>query len=220
MAQFILIAFLLFPLQIQAQHQIAINEYGAYFFKDGVLKKIEFGIPMDGNIMAGFFWNNYIIFGVASPEQGEIIYNTENGSLSNILRAEKPTGKGGFKPLDKGPNLFFYFGGWEYELDPVTLRTINRRDAAFDGEWYDWSHLRNDDHSDYHLIGRTYRFDNRTFIDSTRTKTVDNTSGYYLDVTFGPNIDFEFLNYWGIPSESRGDQFVILVGRYHLRNDK
>ena len=191
----------IFSITVHAQDSVNIDEYGIWFFDNGNLNRIE----TEYRLSAPLFWNQYIIFHGANT-LGQIIYNTENNRLSPFIYPgpfPHRTNMGMFNPIDKGPNLFFNFDGWEYEFDPVTLELINRQDMPFQGAAYEWFDLHwQSPHTEY-LGERTYRFQN-------------GDSGYFLDVIFGPNINIDFLREWGMARQGRRRQFIFVVADYYF----
>jgi hypothetical protein len=105
-----------------SQTSVNINEYGAYFIDNGVIKKI----PTTFNITGGNPWRNYIILSIGGYI--DFIYNIDNGATSELLLPppSTPINRLGFFPLrnDRNNNLIFYNNGIEYELDPITLATV------------------------------------------------------------------------------------------------
>ena len=109
--------FLVSVVCVYPQESVTINEYGIYFINEGEAIKL----PIEDQISAAIFWRNYIIFTYGNC----IIYNIENGAMSNLLLTR---GNGALFPLESNnDNIIIYVGGNEYELDPITLQTLNSK---------------------------------------------------------------------------------------------
>jgi len=113
-----------------SQSSITINEYGTYFIDNGIVKKI----PVKEDVGGGEFWGKYIILD-SDGFWFKCFYNMENGALSDLILPDTRStdtngfyrfGRAGFFPIKRegNPNLIFYYDGIEYELNPVTLKTI------------------------------------------------------------------------------------------------
>jgi hypothetical protein len=166
-----------------------------YFINNRKLIKI----PSEYRLTGPLFWNHYIIFYGAESDY-YFIYSIETGILSGYIEPG-PKGLGVLIPVDKGPNLFFNFDGWEYEFDPVSLELINRRDVPLEIFSYKWYDLHWRETSMKYLGGRFIRYQ-------------EEDSEYYLDVRFGPNIEISLRGEWNI--QGMGKQFVLVVKDYYL----
>lgn len=178
------------------QSAVTINENGAYFFDHGVVKKI----PSDVDLSAPLFWRNYIVFLTGAHTSGLLVYNTDTGKASGFL---EPGGHelrmwGEYAPIDKGRNLFFNVGGFEYELNPATLEIINRTivaDRTLDYDWWQYSQVTRST-----LIReRTIRYYGEK---------------YYIDVTIGNRINISNRGNWSIQGGKNDERFVLVVTDY------
>ena len=114
---FTLVLLFLLPIFcVYSQGSITINEYGVYFFNEGQLIRI----PIEHQVSSPIFWRNYIIFSI-----GEIVYNIDNSAISDWLSSGATGGR--FPIESNNDNIILYVGGNEYELDPVTLKTLNSK---------------------------------------------------------------------------------------------
>ncbi|MDR2941680.1 MAG: hypothetical protein LBV17_03715 [Treponema sp.] len=123
----------LLALNAYPQASVTITEYGTYFIDNGIVKKI----PVADDVGGGEFWGKYIIL---DDDDFSFIYfyNMENGALSDLIRRGRNSVDGFFPIKRKGnPNLLFYYCGAEYELNPVTLKTIRTRVYTSDENVYD-----------------------------------------------------------------------------------
>ena len=104
-----------------------------------------------------------------------IIYNIENSAVSDLLL---PGGSGAFFPLESNnDNIIMYVGGNEYELDPVTLQTLNssiNTARTYDERPNDFDYRRLDYADLQHLNERHQRLQGKNF---------------YLDVILSDDID-------------------------------
>lgn len=129
---------MLFPvLPVFSQASFIINEYGAYYYNNEELIKI----PTTLNLGGAYSWEKYLIF-YSSNTPFELFYNTENGACSDLLLpgdiGNPDNSKPGFFPLkSSNDNILFYLDGIEYELDPVTLRTVRTYIWGKDENVYD-----------------------------------------------------------------------------------
>jgi hypothetical protein len=129
---------LLFPvLPVFSQASFTINEYGAYYYNNEELIKI----PTTANLCVVHSWEKYLIFN-SSDTLFMLFYNTENGACSDLLLpghiGHPEDSKPGFFPLkNSNDNILFYLNGTEYELDPVTLKTVRTYTWGKDENVYD-----------------------------------------------------------------------------------
>jgi hypothetical protein len=148
------------------QAALTVSEYGAYFIDHGNVKKI----PTVEYLTAPLFWRNYIVFHGAEGSF-ELLYNIENGALSDLLYTGN---KSGYFPLEtNSTNLLLYMGGLAYELDPVTLETVNKdtcTDYTIASDFVFWGQ----DVKETRIHERISRYDGENF---------------YLVVTLTQNID-------------------------------
>jgi hypothetical protein len=151
--------FYIFP-----QASVTISEYGVYFINEGKVIKL----PIEHQVSFPIFWRNYIIF-----LSGEIVYNIENGTISNWLSSGADGGR--FLVESNNDNIIFYVGGNEYELDPVTLEILKSRKT---------SRNYNERPNDYDSRGD---YPNLIYIDKKYLRFQG--KNFYLDVILTDNID-------------------------------
>jgi hypothetical protein len=183
---------------IFAQSAVTINENGAYYINRGIIKKI----PSDTEMHAPVFWRNYIVFLGKIYEEGFLIYNTDNDASSNFLE----TGNywdvlGAIVPVEKGKNLCINLSGLEYELDPVTLKTIKKTVVIDRTLKYDWRQF------DQYIGGANVEFIQERTIRYHGEK-------YYTDVTFGNNVNISNRGNWSIQGGKNDERFVLVVTDY------
>jgi hypothetical protein len=181
-------------MRVFPQSSVTVNENGTYYIARGIVKKI----PSDVDLGAGYFWKNYIVFCHGPYADKMLIYNTNNGATSGFLMggSDETHIYGQYVYIEKGRNLFFNINGFEYELDLVTLKTINRATVIDKTLDYDWS--KYDQYMiDRRLIGeRTIRYFGEK---------------YYFDITVGQKIDISNRGNWYIQGGKYDERFVLTV---------
>jgi hypothetical protein len=187
----------LIVLNAYSQASVTVNENGAYFIDCGTVKKI----PSDVDLTYSRFWKNYIVFLSGAYSSGMLVYNTNNGATSDFFETgSRKTGiYGQYVYVDKGRNLFFNLNGFEYELDPVTLKTINRATVIDETLDYDWNQYDQDIHGSTFIKERTIRYRGEK---------------YYVDVTFGNKVDVSNKGNWYIQGGKYDERFVLVVTDY------
>jgi hypothetical protein len=183
-------------MRVFAQSSVTVNENGTYYINRGIVKKI----PSDMELGAGTFWKNYIVFLSGAYSSRMMIYNINNGATSDFLELGGIEFRMyGIVPVNKGRNLFFNVCGFEYELDPITLKTINRTIVIDETLDYDWG--KYDQYMiDRRLIGeRTIRYFGEK---------------YYFDITVGEKIDISNRGNWYIQGGKYDERLVFTVTDY------
>ena len=159
--------FLVSVVCVYPQKSITIDEYGIYFINEGEAVKL----PIEDRVASPAFWRNYIIFSFGYM----IVYNIDNGAISDVLHSGRALG--GFFPIEN-KNILMYVYGNEYELDPVTLQTLNSRintTRTFKERPIDFE--------------RKYDFPDLIYIDEKYRRFRLQGVNFYLDVTLTDNID-------------------------------
>jgi hypothetical protein len=156
----VLFFFLLFAaMSLGAQEAVTINEYGTWIVESGRIKKIPSGEQL-GQVS---FWEDYAVFDLAA-KKGFIIYNISTGAVSEWFDS-------GYRsvpvPVKRGRRLFFIIDCREYELDPLTLKTLGKKEVP-EQPVFRWPWLVT---SSRKIGKRVIRYSGKNF---------------YIDVTYGP----------------------------------
>ena len=205
-------------LSVAAQETYTVNEHGTYVIDSGVITKVPFRLPTDGNIGVCGFWRNYAVFCYsAGGSLGILVFNIENGASNDIFDESFSSIP---EIIKDDTHLCIMIGKWNNDYYP------HRRWWAMDNFDLDY-YIYKFDMKSLELLEETFvgRLLNRQIYYPTGEKITyniinDNTVRYAhgdktFDIVYGQRVDMRQWDRFYVYYDSRLNRYAVFVSEFY-----
>ena len=212
---FLFFLLLIYTMPLKAQEMYTVNEHGLYVIDSGIITKVPFRLPTNGNISIFGFWRDCAVFLYGDDEYlGIVIFNIENGAVNDIMDESFFAIP---EIIESDNHLRIMLGKWNNDF------SVRRFDVELELDYYIYTF----EIESLELLEETYvgKFSSsRTYLpvgeNITYNKTNDNTVRYsheeiYFDVIYGPEVNMCQWDRFFVYYDSNLNRYAIFVNEYY-----